>query len=340
MFSSIFKASVRRLLVLMLLFLLPLGLMIACGAPSDTPSEASSPAKSLVVGVPQWPGFGSEYVAHELGLFKAEGVEVEEIFFPVQSDSNAAFLAGKVDLILTGIPDLITMASREQGLKLLMLCDYSNGSDGILGRNIEQPADLKGKTVAREDLLLQILLLRKYLEQGGLTEDDVNLVVMPASDAATAFAAKKVDAAVTWEPWLTKAANEGDGEIIFTSKGTNIIPDGFVTRDRIISDRRPELLAYFRAIDKAVQMIDQKDDNAIEIIAEKLGVTPEEALQQMSGVQFFGVEGNKTVVFNPQDPMNIFDSLKFAAQTAKDINLTPELVDTSVLVDDSIVKEL
>lgn len=336
----------RRTLLLIGCFIASLYLIVACNSQSTptpdqtTPGATSTQTKPLVVGVPLWPGFGAQYVAHDLDLFKEEGIQVEEIFFPVQTDSNNALLAGKVDLILTGVPDLITMANRDPSLRLMMLCDYSNGSDGILGRNITKPEDLNGKQVAREDLLIEILLLRKYLAQGGLTEKDVEILSMPAADAATAFASKQVDVAVTWEPFLSKAAKEGDGDIIFTTKDTNIIPDGFVTKTTIIQERQSELQAYLRTIDKAVTMIQNRDQQAVDIIAKRLGVSVEEAIPQMDGVRYLGIQDNKDMVFNSDHPMNIFDSLTFAAETAYDIKLVPTPVDITTLHDDSIVKSL
>ena len=323
------KSTQKRFISLFLLFLVPLVLAIACSP--QTPV--------LNVGVPLWPGFGPQYVAYEMGLFKEEGIEVKENFFQVQSESNTAFLAGKLDLILTGLSDLVIMASRDPDLKLFMLCDYSDGADGILGRGIEKPEDVAGKTVARESLLTVMLILRRYLEQAGLTEADVKIVDTPAANAATAFAAGKVDVAVTWEPYLSRAAREGKGKIIFTTKGTNIVPDGYIVRTKTFQDRKPELQAYIRAVDKATKLIKARDEQAVAIIAKRLEVEPEEASQYLDGVWMLDIEDNKTIVFNKEDPMNIYDSLKFAAKTAYDIKLTPELVDVTPLLDDSLLQE-
>jgi NitT/TauT family transport system substrate-binding protein len=336
----------QRIILLVGLFVLSLSLIVACNSqqainPEPSASNSpSSPTKPLVVGVPLWPGFGAQYVAQELNLFKDAGLNVEEVFFPVQTDSNTALLAGKVDMAWTGVPDLITMATKDPSLQLIMLCDYSNGSDGILGRNIAKPEDVKGKSVAREDLLIEILLLRRYLEKGGLTEDDIKVLSMPAADAATAFASGKVDVAVTWEPYLSKAAQEGKGDIIFTTKDTNIIPDGFVTRESVIQDRKAELQTYLQTIDRAVEMIQNRDEKAVEIIAKRLGVTPAEAIPQMEGVRYLGLQDNKAIATDPKERDYMFDSLKFAAQTAQDIKLTPSLVDVTTLYNDSVVKDL
>ncbi|MBD2094809.1 ABC transporter substrate-binding protein [Trichocoleus sp. FACHB-591] len=320
---------------LFFLFSLALCLPIACSSQPQTNSVTNQP---LIVGVPPWPGFAAQYVATDLNLFKAEGIEVKEVFFPTQSDPNTALLANKVDLALTGVPDLVPLAQRDASIKLLMLFDYSDGSDGIIGRDISQPSDLKGKTVARENLLFEVLLLRRYLEEGGLTEKDIKIVDTSAANAAASFAAKKVDIAVTYDPWMAKAAKQGGGKILFTSKDSNIVPDGLIAKEKVIQTKRAEILAYMKAIDKAVKLVQQKDEKAIAIVAKRLNVTPEEAAQQVGGVKLFGIEDNKNIVFNPQHPRNVFDSLKFAAKTAKDMNLTPTVVDVNKIYDDSLVK--
>lgn len=139
---------------------------------------------------------------------------------------------------------------------------------------------------------------------------------------------------------MAKAAKEGKGKIIFTSKNTNIIPDGLVTREKVIQERRPELMAYMRAIDKAVKLVKEKPEEAAKLVAKKLGISPEEVPAQIAGVRLFDIEGNKNVVFNPKDPMNVVDSISFAAKTAKDLGLTPNLVNAQTMYDDSLVKSL
>ena len=221
-----------------------------------------------------------------------------------------------------------------------MLSDYSNGADGILGRNITKPEDLKGKKVARKNQFLELLFLRKYLDKGGLTEKDITIIETTAADAAAAFVGKKVDVAVTYEPWLTKAAKAGEGEIVFTSKNTNIIPGGLVTREKVIREQKPEILAYIRAIDKAVKFTRENPEETAKIVAKKLGVPPEEVPNQLNGVRMFNIEENKTMVFNPKHPLNVFDSLKFAAKTAKELNVISSPVNPDILYDDSLIKAL
>lgn len=335
-----FNFAIRRVTQFLLLAGLTFGFLIACNAqqsPTGTPSASTQP---LVVASSPWPGFAPHYVALEKEFFQEEGILVEDSYFQIATDVNTALLAGRVDLAWTGVPDMVMMAERDPSLRLIALSDYSDGADGILARNVSQAQDLKGKKVAWEELPLQALLLRKYLETDGLTEADITLLTMPAAEAATAFASKQVDVAVTYEPWLSKAAQEGQGEIVFSSKNTNIIPVGLVAKENVIEQRKDEILAFLRAIDKGVQFVRQSPDEMAEITAQKLGVTAEEIPALLETVRIFDMQENATIAFNAEDPLNVINSIEFAVKTSQELELISQPIEASTLYDDSLVKDL
>ena len=272
-------------------------------------------------------------------LFKAAGINVQEAYFQSASDVITAFLAGKVDVAWLTSGDAIQAAQKDPTMRIFYVVDYSDGSDGLIGRGIKTPADMKGKTVARENLLFENVLLRAYLAKGGLTEADIKLKEMTAANAAAAFATKQVDVAVTYEPWLTKSSKQGGGEIIFTSKDSNLIADVLVTRQKTIKERKADLQAYIKAVDKAVKLINAGDPAAIKIVAAKMTISEAEAKEQISGVKIFDLEMNKTIGFNQSNPKNIFGNLEVTVKTGKDMKIVG---DTKVadLYDDSIVKSL
>ncbi|MBD1997199.1 ABC transporter substrate-binding protein [Leptolyngbya sp. FACHB-541] len=232
------------------------------------------------------------------------------------------------------------MSNEDPSVKIFYLISYSDGGDGILGRNINRPEDLRGKTIAREDLLFVNVLLRAYLQQGGLTEKDVVLRNMTAADAATAFASKQVDAAVSYRPWLANAAEVGGGGIIFSSKDTNLIADVLITRQAVIEQRAADLQAYLQAIDQGVERVKSGDEEALNSVADALGIIPEETKQQLDWVRFLNIEENKRVAFEPNNPDSLVTNLQFTAQAAYDLDITPQRLEASSLYDDSVVKSL
>lgn len=307
---------------------------------SQTATSSSSASKPLITGYTPWPGYAGKYLALKKGFFKEEGLEVQDIFFQSASENITGFLAGKTELIWTTSGDAIECVKKDPSVRMIYVVDYSNGSDGIIGRGIKSPADLKGKTIARENLLFENVLLRAYLAKGGLTEQDVEIKDMTAGDSAAAFAAGRVDAAVTYEPWMTKAAKEGNGEVIFSTKDTNLIADMLATRQSVIETRKADLQAYIRAIDKAVKLVNAGDAEAVAATAEKLGVTPEEAKTQISGVKIFDVEMNKNLGFNTSNSNNVMKNFELNVDTAYGMKLISEKFKLESLYDDSIVKSL
>ena len=316
------------------LFLLSVSLVIAC-----TPQQQSaSSSKTVTVGISPWPGFGGHYVAMAKDLFKEQGITVKEVPFASVSDSDTAFLAGKVDINWTGLPSAVPQFSRDPSIQVILQSDYSNGADGIIGRGIKSAADIKGQTVARENILFEELLLRQYLEKMGLKREDVTTVDLSAADSAAAFIAGKVNIAVTYEPWMTKAAKDGKGEVIFSSKGTNVIPAGVTARKDFVEKNKETVVAYFKAIDQAVKLIQTNPTAVAEPIAKRLSIKAAEVLDQIGGVKLYTLQDNKTITFNRSDPMNLFDSLDFASKTATKIKLIPSTVDINTVMTDGVVK--
>jgi NitT/TauT family transport system substrate-binding protein len=62
--------------------------------------------------------------------------------------------------------------------------------------------------------------LNLLLKKAGLSEADIETVEMSADDAGNAFLMQEVDAAVTWEPWLTQGKQAAHGHLLSDSSET------------------------------------------------------------------------------------------------------------------------
>jgi NitT/TauT family transport system substrate-binding protein len=306
---------------------------------SSSPSSSPS-AAPLAVGLNPWVGYAVHHVAMGKGLYKEAGLNVQETMFQTNSDQVTAFLAGKLDASWTTSSEVIQMQARDPSVRIIYLTDYSDGSDGIIGRNINAPADAKGKTIGREDVLFEKVLLRAYLNKGGLTEKDVTLKDIPAPDAASAFAAKRLDIAVTFEPFMSKAAKQGGGKVIFSTKGTNLIADVIAVRQSVLDKRKPELISLLKAADKASKLVQANDPDALKLTAAKLSLKPEELKEQLAGVKLFDLASNKSIGFNQSNPNNLFKNLELTSKVAYDLKVTPTLIEPKNTYDDSLLKSL
>jgi NitT/TauT family transport system substrate-binding protein len=321
-------------------FFVAVVLAIALWVVACSPKSPSSESQPLTVITGVWPGFAGDYVALEKGFYQDEGLDVKETTIPELSAAVTAFLAGQGEIFWSTTPDAIQISAEDPSVRVFFLVDYSNGGDGILGRNINSPEDLKGKTVAREDIVFSHILLRAYLKSVGLTEADVVPTNITMDEAAAAFTAKRVDLAVSTAPWMVTAAEQSDGEIIFSTKDTNLIADVLITRQSVLDTRKAELQAYLRAVDRGVKLVNAKDPDALKIVADKIGVELDDIQNQLALVKLFDIEGNKTVGFNPNDPNNLLKSLEFTAQVAYDTKAIAERPDVNAIHDESIVNSL
>jgi len=316
--------------------LVTLSLCVACS--SQGPNETATDTNTLVVGNSPWPGFIAQFIAEEKGFYAEEGITIDEKFIQVSTDVNTALASDSVDIAWTGIPDMVVMAADDPSLRVIAVSDYSDGADGILAKGVSSPADLVGKSIAWEGLPLQALLLEAYLDGSDLSLEDLDLKILPAAEAATAFAAGRVDVAVTFEPWLTTAVNEGDGEVIFSSVDTNLIAGGLVGKAETIEARREDLDAYFRALEKGFAFYESNPEEAVEIVANKLNMAPEELPEILDTVRLFKPSEHQNVVFNEGDSLNIMDSIDFAAEVGKEMGIVDDAVDASTLFDASFTK--
>src|SRR5665647_1402857 len=121
-------------------------------------------AEPLKVGYSDWPGWVAWQVAIDKGWLKEAGVDVTFQWFDY-SASMDAFTAGKIDAnLMTNGDTMVTGSGGGKGI-MVMLTDYSNGNDMIVGKpGIKTIKDLKGKKIGIEVGVVEHLLLLHALK--------------------------------------------------------------------------------------------------------------------------------------------------------------------------------
>lgn len=146
------------------------------------------------------------------------------------------------------------------GVKVVMpfITNYSNGGDGIIAdASIKSVKDLVGKRIAVARFSEAHTLVEYLLKtQGFSSEEQIKIrslmVYTETADAAAeAFFSGSVDAAATWEPYLSQAKNSTNASVLFdTSMSTNLILDGIVFRQDFL-DKNPDFVT--KLIDGALE---------------------------------------------------------------------------------------
>jgi len=303
--------------------------------------SADNSSNVLRIGLVPWLGWGEAKIAEVNGYFEEEGIEVTQTVFQSVTEVNTAFLSGQLDLVWLVAGDLVVLSDTTPGLKFIYASDYSGEVDAIIGRNVDSPADLAGKTLAREEVPYEIVFVQKFLESAGLSEDDVNVVPLTAADGSVALVAENLDAVATYEPFVSNALNASDeNTILFSAAGTNIIVNGLASSDAFLTERRDDVMAYLRAVEKANQFRDNNQAEAYEIIADWIEVSPEEVADLMGKITLLNAAENQAIAFATDNDLNVANSIASAASILVEAGFAEQALPGESLVDGSFVAEL
>jgi len=253
---------------------------------------------TLTVAHDQWIGYSGFFIAQAKGFFAAQDLDIKATGFSGPGDTLPPLLAGHVDIALTTLYNLGLVAGKgDNPLVAVYLLDTSNGADAIVAApGITKPTELKGKAVAVTTGEVNELLLIKALESAGLTEKDIRMVNMNADDAGAALLAKRVDAAVTWEPWVSKAKSAG-GNIVFSSRETpNLILDAVTVTPQTLSAKRDAVVRFLRALDQGVAYLRAHPDESRAIIGNALSVPAGDVTGMLAGDKIYSSADNKELM--------------------------------------------
>jgi NitT/TauT family transport system substrate-binding protein len=264
---------------------------------------APAPVK---VGVSDWTGWVAWYVARDRGFFKKYGANVELVWFANYTDSISALATGQLDANCQTWSDTLGPLAKGVPLKAILVNDNSAGNDALMvSPRIHAFTDLHGRKVALEQYSISHFVLYTALERNGLTPRDVDIVNLPAGDAAAAFMSGRVDAAVVWNPWISQIQKSGAGRALFTStEMPGLIPDLLVANSRAIQTKRKDLVAMIRAWFDTEAFIRSAPDQAVAIMAKVVGMDPQQYRVFLPGTRFFDAAANRQA-FDPQNPQSL-----------------------------------
>lgn len=207
----------------------------------------------LRVRLATWPGYAPLYAVagHDLAAPTMLEVSTSEL----AQDNYRAFAEGRVDVLATTLYSALQYHDQGTPTVIFMVTDYSNGADGIIARaGINSMADLRGRRVGVESGSVSHFVLLRALALAGLQPDDVEMTHVGVSEAIDALDHGLVDAAVVWEPVLSKYTQTHNQPPLFTSADIpNEIIDVLVTHPETVEQRADDLVNLARGWERAVQ---------------------------------------------------------------------------------------
>lgn len=357
----------KKQVVTLLVVAMVTGTLTACGSKKETPAsqdvvaesaettveevseettsqtESAEPAAedafydgTTILGQSSWIGYAPLYLADKMEFFDAHGADVEVQYFESKTDSKSALAAGRIQGMSTTVDTHVMSAASGMDISIILALDDSNGGDGLSAKNdIADIPSLAGHTVALDtsggaSYFWFQYLLQKY----DMTLDDVQVVNMSSGDAGAAFVAGEVDAAVTWEPWLSRAKETENGTVLIDSSETpGVIVDGLAMDKEFAAQYPGTCKAITEAWYDALAYMESNPEEAYSIMMEYTGDETVEGLQaSMAEVSFYDKEKNASYFGG-----EIQNITKMASDLWLEMGLIEAEPDLDALVDDSFI---
>ena len=298
----------------------------------------------LRIGYSDWPG----WVAWEVGIdkqwFKEEGVDVKFEWFDYVASMDA-FAAGKLDAVAMTNGDALVTGSTGAKSVMFLMNDYSNGNDMIVGGpGIKSVKDLKGKKVGVEIGFVDHLLLLNALKDNGMTEADVELVNVPTNETPQVLASGQVSAIGAWQPSSGSALQlvPGSKAIYTSSDKPGLIYDLLAASPQSFAARRDDYKKVMKVWYRIVAYLNDPKtyDDAVRIMASRVGVKPEEYKKFIKGTKILTLKEAKEHFKKGKGFMSIYGSTKISDDfnVANKVYKAPE--DVNSYIDSSIIDEM
>ncbi|MBI5793821.1 ABC transporter substrate-binding protein [Candidatus Uhrbacteria bacterium] len=262
------------------------GMILSACATQSGPAADVGAKVQFKINVDTWIGYAPLYLAKEKGFY--DGINVEIITTPDVAQRKLILERGENQAIAETVDQLVL--DHDQGIHSVAILgmDFSNGADGIVATDaIKTLEDLKGKTVLVQKNYASEALLDYLLEKNGIAFSDVNKVDTEAGAAGAAFAAGKAEAAVTFEPWLSKAKERAGGHILLSSKDApGVIVDILSVQEQYLKDHPETVAKVARGWFRAVDYWNQHPEESNAIMAKHYQLTPQEFAEQVTGLRW------------------------------------------------------
>ena len=249
---------------------------------------ASQAAEKLKIGTVVWAGYGPFYVADKLDLFKPHGLDVDLQFFNDPALIPTAMVSRALDGGMLTYDQVVASVAKGLKHRVVMPIDFSNGGDAIVAdASIQSIADFKGKKVGFNPLSPSDFLLAYALQQNGMSDKDIDAVNMTPEGIPGAMASGNLPVGVTYEPNVSQILSMGGGDkfkVVYSSKDApGLITDVLVFDEAVIAKKPAAIQAMIQGYLDGLAYMQAHPEESAKIIGEVLGVSAEEAVEQMAG---------------------------------------------------------
>lgn len=333
----------RRITVLMIIGMTA---VLFAGGASTAPNALAQGRLPITIGYQEKPDW-LLFVARDLKLFEKAGLAPTFVKFVAGPPMIAAMQNGSIDLASVGSVAFVIGLS--QGIDWVMIGINPEGaySQGLVARkdsSIKTPADLTGKRVGLFKEATAQFGLMMIMRQHGIHPNQVTLLDMPPEEQLVALQTGKIDAAMTWEPWMQRMVHEANARIVTTEGNVGVYTnvDGYSVRRQWLRDNRETALRFLRALLMANDVVNKDPNIAVRLWAAEMGIKEAwaEAIYDDVPPPLIFEWTNPRYTYSLVKGSPLFRRLGFIATFLYDEKLISQPVDVNDAMDVSVITDV
>lgn len=253
------------------------------------------PEQPLKIGTNIWPGYAPLHLAQSSGFYP-QPIQLKT--FRSTSQVERALRNEIIDAAAVTLDEFLTLRQYIPDLQIVLVLDVSHGGDGIVANHpITSVSDLAGKSVAVNATTLGNYVLKRALSIENIPLESIKPVTFPANFHPKMLRDGKVDAAVSYNPYLSVMMAEGAHLIFDSSRIPGEIFGVLVAPSATIRNRRRDIESSIVGWFAALQKISEQPAQTHAQIAAYLGIDQTQVVTQLSGLLFPG----------PQQALNMIE---------------------------------
>lgn len=219
-------------------------------------------------------------IAAEKDFFSVEGLDVTLKEYPSGKKAMDGMLAGEVDIATTAETPIVFNSFKRNDFSIIATIGSIDNVLRVVARKdrkIQKPIDLKGKHIGAQQTSASYFFLHMFLIKHGLSEQDVQISFHKVEEMPKTLARGEIDAFSLREPFISEAKKLlGDNVIVFTEPGLYLWMENLIALNSFIKTKPEVLKRILCALIRAKGFENKFPDQAIKLIAKKMGVSESE----------------------------------------------------------------
>ncbi len=242
---------------------------------------------AVTIGLYFWAGNAPFFYLEDQNLLNGSGLKLELVSFNDNRQKIEYFKQGKIDILNVSDEVALSLQKEIPDLEIIFKTNVSNGADAMVtSKDINSIEELKGQIIGIEKGEVSHFFFKHILNKYGLKEEYFILKDLKGDEMGSMLISGQVDAAVMWEPWLSKAIELSGMKELVSTKNNPFLSDVLVSKKDFIDSNKDLIVKLKEAWNIAVNDYKNKEDYFIEHTAPILGISTSELSKHLKKVYF------------------------------------------------------